>query len=225
MESITFPSTTVLFSAPSRISGISFLIIKKNSLISFDWQHHLGQRTWLLYQLRYVDASIVGEVFFDEFLQLVLVQLCRDAMNFESGADRAVEHELDVNKAETVEFIEVEQIEQNCMKPSIHRILSSNLASEKSMSPEKSSRASMSPFLSSSQMLKPSSLPNICSNSRMSIGKFSQMLLKEPWYSRSLASDTSVSMRLLLSRGEFSRFCALDFIKLRLEPIVQFLIN
>lgn len=70
-------------------------------------------------------------------------------------------------------------------------ILSSNLESEKRMSPLNNSSVSIRPFLSTSQTTKLDSLaPNICSNSVKSMKKLSQTLLNDPKNSLSLAKDT-----------------------------------
>ena len=73
----------------------------------------------------------------------------------------------------------------------LHLIFSSNLASANRIRPLNNSRASIKPLLSVSQIWKDSSLvPKICSNSVKSIENMSQTLLKDPWYSRSLARET-----------------------------------
>ena len=120
------------------------------------------------------------------------------------------------------------------------RIFSSNLASEKITSPEKSSSASISPFLSVSKMTKlDSEAPNICSNSVKSIEKLSQTLLKEPWNSLSFPKETVLfvyifmcflvrgeeELSVLLRRGRaafFEMFMRMDFIQFPIVIIVFF---
>ena len=68
----------------------------------------------------------------------------------------------------------------NEIKSFIHLILSSNLVSENRVIPQNSSKLSISPLLSVSQITKALSLaPKMCSNSLKSIEKLSQILLNE----------------------------------------------
>lgn len=87
----------------------------KYSLISFERTHHLGIKNAesLLDELGNVYPAVIRKRVADKLAQLVLVNLGADSVNFEGGADAAVQHELYINQGERVELIKVEQIEQD----------------------------------------------------------------------------------------------------------------
>ena len=67
----------------------------------------------LLDELGDVDPRIIGEVVLDEFGQFFFVQLGRDRVNLVRRGDAAVEHELHVDHGQTVELVEVKEVEQD----------------------------------------------------------------------------------------------------------------
>lgn len=84
--------------------------------------------------------------------------------------------------------------EKQMMILQLHLILSSNLASARTIKPLNNSRASTRPLLLVSQISNDDWFaPNICSNSVWPIEKLSHMLLNEPWNSRSLERETRQS--------------------------------
>lgn len=75
-------------------------------------QHHLGEQR-LLDQLGDVDSRVVFEVVAHELLEIFLAELGADAVQLVGRADAAVQHELHIDDAETVQVVQVEQVEQN----------------------------------------------------------------------------------------------------------------
>ena len=105
-------------------------------------------------QLCNCDFVAFREKFLHKLFNLFVDDLVGDAEDLEAGADWWVDQKLQFYQLQTLDLVEVEDIEEDCVSDELHLILSYILVSEKMAIPEKSSRESMSPLLSVSQTTK-----------------------------------------------------------------------
>ena len=70
----------------------------------------------VLNELGNVHAGVIQEVLVYKVLQFFLIQFSGDIMQLVGRGNTAVQHELDVDHAQTVQVAEIKQVEQDFLK-------------------------------------------------------------------------------------------------------------